>query len=133
MGWFYEPVARSAQDRQGIPQPSIHPSRPRRPTISAALGPGRHEALLRRCREDNQATQAKEVCCAVCLVNYNLRDKEGFIFGYKDMDETMHQFANDCPVAIQNLLTPTDSENALTVRLGTPFVDLHDLHLSEAQ
>lgn len=63
-----------------------------------------------------KATQKKEVSCVVCLVNYNPRDKEGFIFGYKDMDETMLPFANDCPAAILDLLTPTDSENALAWR-----------------
>jgi uncharacterized protein DUF6927 len=50
------------------------------------------------------------VSAVVCLVDYNTRDKEGYIFGYKDMDETMGPCDHDCPAAILDLLTPTDSE-----------------------
>jgi len=57
-------------------------------------------------------TQARNVLCVICLVDYNLREKEGYIFGYKDMDETMGPYAADCPGAILDLLTPTDSAYA---------------------
>ena len=52
----------------------------------------------------------RSVSAVVCLVNYNTRDKEGYIFGYKDMDESMGPCDHDCPAAILDLLTPTDSE-----------------------
>jgi hypothetical protein len=52
----------------------------------------------------------RNVCAVVCLVNYNTRDKEGYVFGYKDMDETMGPCQHDCPAAILDLLTPIDSE-----------------------
>jgi len=33
--------------------------------------------------------QEREVFAVVCLVHYNPRDREGQVFGYKDMDESM--------------------------------------------
>lgn len=38
----------------------------------------------------------------------NPRDREGYIFGYKDMDETVGPNESDCPTAILDLLTPTE-------------------------
>ena len=52
------------------------------------------------------------VLAVVCLVNYNLRAKEGYIFGYKDMNESMGPCETDCPAAILDLLTETDREYA---------------------
>lgn len=48
------------------------------------------------------------VFAAVCLVRYNPRDREGYIFGYKDMDETVGPNESDCPEGILDLLTPTE-------------------------
>ena len=56
--------------------------------------------------------QPREVVAIVCLVKYNPRDREGYIFGYKDMDETMGPCEAECPTAILDLLTPTNSEYA---------------------
>ena len=55
---------------------------------------------------------AREVTAVVCLVRYNPRDAEGYVFGYKDMDETMGPCEVGCPAAILDLLTPTTSEYA---------------------
>jgi hypothetical protein len=41
-----------------------------------------------------------------------LHSADGFIFGYKDMDESMRPCEIDCPAAILELLTETDSELA---------------------
>lgn len=38
--------------------------------------------------------------------------KGGYNFGYKSMDETCGPYENKCPLAILDLLTPTDSEFA---------------------
>lgn len=54
----------------------------------------------------------REVFAVICLVNYNLRAKEGYIFGYKDMDEFMGPCEADCPAAILDLLTETDRDYA---------------------
>ena len=62
------------------------------------------------------ATGAREVWAAVCLVQYNPRDREGYIFGYKDMSEAMGPYERDCPEPILDLLTPTDHEHALRWR-----------------
>ena len=48
------------------------------------------------------------VFAAVCLVRYNPRDREGYIFGYKDMDETVGPNESNCPETILDLLTPTE-------------------------
>ena len=58
------------------------------------------------------ATDKREVWGAVCLVDYNPRDREGYIFGYKDMSEPMGPCECDCPDAILDLLTPTDHQYA---------------------
>jgi hypothetical protein len=58
------------------------------------------------------ATGAREVWAAVCLVRFNRRDRKGYIFGYKDMSESMGPCQRDCPEAILDLLTPTNHEHA---------------------
>ena len=55
---------------------------------------------------------ALSVFAVVCLVRYNPRDKEGYIFGYKDMDESMGPAEDECPASILDLLTPPSSEYA---------------------
>ncbi|HEY8138304.1 MAG TPA: hypothetical protein VIF61_10695, partial [Methylocystis sp.] len=54
------------------------------------------------------ATGEREVWALICLVRYNARDPEGYIFGYKDMEESMGPHECDCPETILDLLTPTD-------------------------
>ena len=54
----------------------------------------------------------REVWAAVFLLNYVPRAKDGFTFGYKDMDETVGPNADNCPARILDLLTPTESQYA---------------------
>jgi hypothetical protein len=61
-------------------------------------------------------TGAHEVFALICLVAYDPRDREGYIFGYKDMTERMGPYESYCPVAILDLLTPTDRPYALQWR-----------------
>lgn len=58
------------------------------------------------------ADNARKVWALICLVRYNRRDREGYVFGYKDMSEAMGPCECDCPEAILDLLTPTDAEYA---------------------
>lgn len=58
----------------------------------------------------------REVWACVCLTRYNPKARDGYIFGYKDMEESMGPYYCDCPAAILDLLTPTDNENALSWR-----------------
>jgi hypothetical protein len=58
----------------------------------------------------------REVIAVVCLVRYNPRDTEGYVFGYKSMDETMGPCEAECPVAILDLLTPTTGDYAFAWR-----------------
>ena len=57
-------------------------------------------------------TGERQVWALICLVRYNPRDREGYVFGYKDMDESMGPNECDCPEKILDLLTPTDREYA---------------------
>lgn len=58
------------------------------------------------------ATGAREVWAAICLVQFDPHDQLGYIFGYKDMEESMGPSERNCPEAILDLLTPTDHEFA---------------------
>lgn len=62
------------------------------------------------------ATSERTVWAAVCLVHYNPRDREGYVFGYNDMDETVGPNEANCPEAILDLLTATDRSYALAWR-----------------
>ena len=57
-----------------------------------------------------------QVFAAVCLVQWNPRAKDGFVFGYKDMDESMGPCEAECPERILRLLDPTDNHSALVWR-----------------
>lgn len=52
----------------------------------------------------------------VCLVAWNPRAKDGFVFAYKDMDETMGPNEAECPERILALLGETDHASALDWR-----------------
>jgi hypothetical protein len=54
----------------------------------------------------------RDVWAAVCPVKYNPRDRDGFIFGYKSQSEDAGPCETECPKAILDLLTPTESVNA---------------------
>jgi hypothetical protein len=64
------------------------------------------------CRQIDHATGKAHVFALVCLVKYNPRDREGVVFGYKDMSESMGPCESECPASILDLLTPTTSEYA---------------------
>lgn len=52
----------------------------------------------------------------VCLVKWNPRDKEGLVFGYKDMSEHAGPCEAECPARILALLEPTAHEYAIDWR-----------------
>jgi len=58
----------------------------------------------------------KEVFAIVCKVMWNPRSKTGEHFGYKDMDESVGPYEDNCPAHILDLLTPTDREHAIDWR-----------------
>ncbi len=58
----------------------------------------------------------REVTALVCLVRYNPRDRDGYIFGYKDRDESMGPCESECPPAILDLLMPTERPYAVAWR-----------------
>ena len=80
---------------------------------SALAGMRVYYAAVEHIRLD---TGKRDVFAVVCLVRYNPRDKEGYIFGYKDLDETVGPCECDCPASILDLLTPIDAKYALDWR-----------------
>ncbi|MBV1702883.1 MAG: hypothetical protein KGQ46_13800 [Hyphomicrobiales bacterium] len=56
------------------------------------------------------------VIALICQTSYHPRDREGYKYGYKDMDESAGPYESDCPASILDLLTPTDNANALQWR-----------------
>ena len=80
---------------------------------SALIGMRVYDAAVEQIRV---ATAQRDVWAAICLVRYNPRDPEGYIFGYKDMEESMGPYECDCPEPILDLLTPTDREYAVRWR-----------------
>lgn len=61
-------------------------------------------------------SEAREVWGLVCLVRHNPRDREGLVFGYKDMSESMGPCESECPARILDLLTATENTHALDWR-----------------
>lgn len=72
---------------------------------SALVGMRVYYAAIEHVRHEKSE---RIVFAAVCLIRYNPRDREGYIFGYKDMDETVGPIESDCPERILDLLTPTE-------------------------
>ncbi len=66
--------------------------------------------------EQLQPDREREVFGIVCLVLYNPRDREGYIFGYKEIDEAMGPCEAECPAAILDLLTSTGHPHAIAWR-----------------
>ncbi len=66
--------------------------------------------------EHVRPADTREVWACVCLIRYNPKARDGYIFAYKDMEESMGPYSYDCPAAILDLLTVTDNENALAWR-----------------
>ncbi len=56
------------------------------------------------------------VIALVCLVRWNPKARDGYVFGYKDMEESMGPCEADCPARILRLLSPTAKEHALDWR-----------------
>ena len=60
--------------------------------------------------------QGGEIIAIICLVRWNPHDREGLVFGYKDMTENMGPYEAECPAAILDLLTATENAHALDWR-----------------
>ena len=115
MGWLFMPSLGGHQgpreylddqlttDRQGLHSKVLRSALVRMRTYYAAV-------------EVVEDGKAREVWACVCLVKYNPRDKEGYIFGYKSMSESMGPCERECPVAVLDLLTPAENDYALAWR-----------------
>jgi len=63
-----------------------------------------------------QDGEVQYVIALVCLVKWNPGAKDGYVFGYKDMEESMGPCEAGCPGRILRLLSPTAKEHALDWR-----------------
>jgi hypothetical protein len=116
MGWLYmKSLKGHSGPRQYLDAQFTH----ERPDLiskvlrSALVGMRVYYAAVEQVRV---ATGQREVWAAICLVRYNPRDPEGYIFGYKDMEESIGPCESNCPAPILDLLTPTDREYAVQWR-----------------
>ena len=80
--------------------------------LSALLNMRVYYAAVEQLRDGRE----REVFAVVCLVHYDPCDREGYVFGYKDMTEVMGPNEADCPEAILDLLTPTEQPYAIAWR-----------------
>ena len=116
MGWLFmtslggHATPRAYLDHQFTYERPNHRSKVLR---SAMIGMRTYYAAVEHIRHE---TGERDVFALICLVRYNPHDREGYIFGYKDMEESMGPCESDCPAAILDLLTPTTSQNALEWR-----------------
>ena len=116
MGWLY---MKSLKGHSGLRQYLDAQFTHERPDLiskvlrSALVGMRVYYAAVEQVRIANCQ---REVWAVICLVRYNPRDPEGYIFGYKDMEESMGPYECDCPEPILDLLTPTDGQYALQWR-----------------
>jgi hypothetical protein len=62
--------------------------------------------------ERYDASGSLEVVALVCLTRWNPRAKDGYIFAYKDMDESCGPYEVRCPAAILELLTAPVNDHA---------------------
>lgn len=116
MGWLYmQSLNGHSGPRQYLDAQFTYQRPDHRSTVlkSALVGMCVYYAAIEHIRTDSGQP---EVFAAVCLVRYNPRDREGTIFGYKDMDEDMGPCEADCPESILDLLTPTDRPYAVKWR-----------------
>lgn len=63
-----------------------------------------------------QDDEPQYVIALVCLVKWNPGARDGYLFAYKDMEESMGPCETGCPARILRLLSPTDKEHALDWR-----------------
>ncbi len=62
-------------------------------------------------------SEPRTVTAVICLLEYRLKDPDGFTFGYKDMDEAMGPNAIRCPERILKLLTMPENDWAKNWRV----------------
>ncbi len=115
MGWLYMQSLRDfSGPRQYLDDQFTHERETVHSTVlrSALVRMRTYYAAVEVLRPDRE----REVFALVCLVHYNPRDREGYVFGYKDMEEAMGPCEAECPPAILDLLTPTENAYALAWR-----------------
>jgi hypothetical protein len=114
MGWLsMQSLGGHAGPREYLDHQFTHEDQELRSTVlRSSIVRGVYYAAIEHVRPGGE----REVWACVCLVRHNPKARDGYIFGYKDMEESMGPYSYDSPAAILDLLTPTDNENALAWR-----------------
>lgn len=84
----------------------------RQTVLASAMVGSTYYAAVERLKANGD----REVIAAVCLTSHKPRAADGYVFGYKSMDETMGPCESECPASILDELTATDREYALAWR-----------------
>ena len=111
MGWLFMrdmggyATPRSYLDNQFTYQRDTH----RLTVLASAMVGSTYYAACERLADDAE----RIVFGIVCLTKTSTGARDGCTFGYKDMDETVGPNESECPAAILDELTETDSEYAL--------------------
>lgn len=123
MGWLSMPLASmgghtsptqylDAQFTFGRAATDDQPAHGYRVLESACPGNRVYYAAVQR-SDDGVAGQISAV---VCLVRWNPKAKDGFVFAYKDMSESMGPNEADCPLRVLERLTSTNNPVSLDWR-----------------
>ncbi|WP_103727520.1 hypothetical protein [Novosphingobium sp. HII-3] len=123
MGWLSMPLASmgghtspkqylDAQFTYERAEADEQPAHGYRVLESACPGNRVYYAAVQRYEDDVPG----EVTAIICLVRWNPKAADGFVFAYKDMSESMGPCEAACPLRVLERLTSTNDPNALDWR-----------------
>ena len=108
MGWTFKEKPLNVREDLDRSLTWANESGARRVLDSAIVNRTEYYAAVEWVRPDG----TREVWCAVFLLKFHPRARDGLTFGYKDMSEEMGPYAWRCPVRILDALTPTENAHA---------------------
>lgn len=109
MGWTFQEKPRDVRGELDRSLTWTNEDGARRVLDSAIVNRTEYYAAVEWIRADG----SREVWCAVFLLKFHPKARDGLTFGYKDMEESMGPYAWRCPLRILSLLTETDNPHAL--------------------
>lgn len=111
MGWTYMPMPREGTTewlKRTLTWDNKENGVTNRPLATAIVERKEAYAAVETLHPDGR----RQIWAAIFLLDYKPRDRDGYTFGYKDMDETCGPVVCRCPAKILDMLTETDSEYA---------------------
>ena len=108
MGWTFQEKPRDVRGDLDRSLTWTNEDGARRVLDSAIVNRTEYYAAVEWIRADG----SREVWCAVFLLKFHPKARDGLTFGYKDMEESMGPYAWRCPLRILSLLTETQNAYA---------------------